>query len=199
MAHVIARNLRWHHWHTLVRAWVTVMVMAFPIAGLAAPADDDAIAERRVKAAYLYRFAGYVEWPDGAFAKVDSPMTIGVWGNDDLADDLARLVAERTVDGRRFEVSKVKDVEGLTGLRMLFINKDRGGSRLLEMLGSGAARGMLIVTESPGAFKLGGAINFVNVDGQIRFELSLEAAEKRGLKLSSRLVAVSQNLSGKVR
>ena len=61
------------------------------------------------------------------------------------------------------------------------------------------ARLALVVTESPGALHQGSALNFVSIDGQIRFELSLDAAEKRGLKLSSRLVAVSNNQQARSR
>jgi hypothetical protein len=155
---------------------------------------EEALAERRIKAAYLYRFAGYAEWPEGAFARPDSPLSIGIWGNDELADDLARLVATRTIDGRRFEVRRVR-LDTLAGVHVLFITRER----LARVPGALAAapRGTLVVTESEGALQQGSAVNFVTIEGQIRFELSLEAAERRGLKLSSRLVAVSNNLAGR--
>jgi hypothetical protein len=165
--------------------------------GLAWAADvtaEEALAERRIKAAYLYRFAGYAEWPEGAFTKPESPLSIGVWGNDELADDLARLVATRTIDGRRFEVRRVK-ADTLAGVHVLFIARERL-ARAPETLAA-IPRGTLVVTESEGALQHGSAVNFVTIEGQIRFELSLEAAERRGLKLSSRLVAVSSNLSGR--
>jgi hypothetical protein len=77
---------------------------------------------------------------------------------------------------------------------MLFVDHDRM-ARLPDLLAATNARSTLLVTESAGALRLGSAINFLIVDGQVRFELSLEAAEQHGLKLSSRLVAVSNNLS----
>lgn len=153
---------------------------------------EEAVAERRIKAAYLYRFAGYTEWPPAAFTRGDTPLVVGIWGNDDLADDLTGLVATRTIEGRRLEVRRVKDAGGLAGLHVLFIARDRG-ARLAEAMASPQLGMALVVTESPGALHQGSALNFLSIDGQIRFELSLEAAEKRGLKLSSRLVAVSNN------
>ena len=167
-------------------------------AGAAQGAADEAIAERRIKAAYLYRFAGYVTWPDGVFAAPDSPLAIGIWGNDGLADDLAALVQLRTIDNRRIEVRRVREPESLAGLHVLFVGHARN-ARLAEAAAGSQSRATLVVTETPGALKQGSAINFVVVDGQIRFELSPEAAEKRGLKLSSRLLAVGLGSSEKAR
>jgi hypothetical protein len=182
-----------------VLALVALLWLQHPHAAAAQdPSSEEAVAERRVKAAYLYRFAGYTEWPDDVFARPDSPLVIGVWGNDELADDLAKLVASRTVAGRHCEVRKVRDAEGLAGVHLLFVARDRT-VRAAEVLAASPLRGVLVVTDSPGALRHGGAVNFLALEGQIRFELSLEAAERRGLKLSSRLAAVSSNLAGKVR
>lgn len=189
----------WRAWaHALlVLLLVLLLVQAMP-AFATDHSPEEALAERRIKAAYLYRFAGYAEWPPIAFTKADAPLVIGIWGNDDLADDLAGLVAARTIEGRRLEVRRVKDASGLAGLHVLFLARDRT-SRLAEALASPQLGMALVVTESPGALSQGSALNFLIIDGQIRFELSLEAAEKRGLKLSSRLVAVSNNAQARNR
>lgn len=184
---------------TWTRALLAILLLALQHAAPAWSADvsgEEAVAERRIKAAYLYRFAGYVEWPEGTFARTDTPLSIGVWGNDELAEDLVQLVAARAVDGRRIAVRRIKDAEALTGLHLVFVARGRT-ARLNDALNAAPARGTLIVTESAGGLPPGSALNFVNVDGQIRFEVSLEAAERRGLKLSSRLVSVSSNLSGR--
>jgi hypothetical protein len=170
-----------------------VLIFA-PLMALSATTGEEAVVERRVKAAYLYRFAGYVEWPASAWPNPNSALVIGVWGNDELADDLTRLVANRTVDNRRIEVRRVTDLDSAAGTHMLFVGHDRM-ARLPDLLTATNVRSTLLVTESAGALRLGSAINFLIVDGQLRFELSLESAEQRGLKLSSRLVAVSNNLS----
>lgn len=188
-------------WAALVRI-VAVMALLWlhhpPLAAAQDASPEETIAERRVKAAYLYRFAGYTEWPDDVFARPDSALVIGVWGNDELADDLAKLVTARTVAGRRFEVRKIHDGDPLAGLHLLYVSRDHT-ARASEAVAASPLRGLLVVTDSPGALRQGGAVNFLATDGQIRFELSLEAAEKRGLKLSSRLAAVSTNLAGKGR
>lgn len=158
----------------------------------------EAVAVRRVQAAYLYRFAGYVEWPASALPQPDSPLHVGIWGDDALADDLARLVAQRTVNGHHIKVRKLKDGDSFAGLQILYIGRERA-ARMAEAVTALPARGTLVVTDSASGLQQGSAINFLMVDGQVRFEASPHAAEGRGITLSSRLLAVSQNLSGQVR
>src|SRR5688572_9880942 len=157
----------------------------------AAPADSDsAAAERSIKAAFLYKFAGYVQWPDGAFARPDTPIVIAVIGEDRLADELVPLVAGRTVDGRPLAVRNQTD-EVPSGIHILFIGRAETG-RLRAI--AAQMRPVLIVTESEGALAQGSVINFVVTGGRVRFEVSLDAAEKHRLKLSSRLLSVAQSV-----
>ena len=160
---------------------------------IAGAADDARTLEERVKAAYLYRFAEYVEWPEGAFARRDTPVTIGVIGSETLADELAQAVVGRTVNDRPVTIRRLKPGEPLTGVHVLFIG--RSESARLNQLAQGAQpRSILTVTESEGALAQGSVINFVVADRRIRFEISLESAEKSKLRLSSRLLAVAQQV-----
>jgi hypothetical protein len=161
-------------------------------ASLGAQSDNDSAAiKRRVKAAFMYKFAGYVEWPAGAFARADSPITIGVMGEDPLADELAQMVAGRTVEGRVLAVRKQRDDDLAADIHILFIA--RAESAQLKTIAA-QSRPVLIVTESEGLLNQGSMINFVVVGGHLRFEISLENAEKRRLKLSSRLLTVAQSV-----
>jgi hypothetical protein len=149
------------------------------------------ILERSVKAAFLFKFIGYVEWPDGTFAKEDSPITIAVLGDDQFADDLAQLVTGRTLQERPLVVRKQKDDNLPMDTHVLFIARQetahlRARGRLM--------RPILIVTEEEGALDQGSAINFLMTDGRVRFEVAMDAVEKRHLKLSSRLLTVAQNV-----
>jgi hypothetical protein len=160
----------------------------------AAPEADDArTLEQRVKAAYLYRFAEYVQWPESAFAQRDTPVTIGVLGSDSLADELAQAVQGRTINDRPVTVRRLKPGEPLTGIHVLFISRSEN-ARLSQLAQGARPRSILTVTESDGALAQGSVINFVVADRRVRFEISLEAAEKSKLKLSSRLLAVAQQV-----
>lgn len=177
----------------------TLAALALPPASRAqAPIPDEASAERRVKAAYLYRFAGYTEWPAGVLGSAEAPLRIGVWGSPDLADDLDTLVHGRQVQGHPVQVRAVDSAAATAGLHLLFLAHAASG-RLADLQAALGARPVLLVTESPGALRRGSVINFLVDDGQVRFELSLEAAQARDLRLSSRLIAVSHNLSGRAR
>jgi len=148
--------------------------------------------ERRVKAAFLYKFLGYAEFPPGAFLDGSSPVTIGVVGADELAAELARAVAGRTVNNRPVQVRIVRETEGQLPLHLLFI----GGAdtaRVARTLRQ-ASGAMLVVTECEDGLRQGSVINFRIVDERVRFDVSLDAAERNGIKLSSRLLTVANRV-----
>jgi hypothetical protein len=159
-------------------------------------ADNDEAAdnlERQVKAAYLYKFAAYVEWPEASFPRPDAPITIGVLGAEALAGDLVQLVAGRTANNRVITAKRLRPGDALSGVNILFVGKEETG-RLAQLVPLARPHGVLIVTESQGALTLGSVINFTLVDRRVRFEISLGSAEKSSLKLSSRLLAVAQQV-----
>jgi uncharacterized protein DUF4154 len=158
-------------------------------------AEDPESLELRVKAAFLYKFAGYVEWPTKAFARPETPVTIGVIGAEPLATELAQAVTGRTVNDRPVTVKRLRAGESLAGLHVLFIGRAEN-ARLDQLAQSAQPRSILTVTESDGALARGSVINFVLSDGRVRFEIALDSAEKSGLKLSSRLLAVAQQVTG---
>ncbi|WP_082439554.1 MULTISPECIES: YfiR family protein [unclassified Massilia] len=148
--------------------------------------------ERRVKAAFLYKFLGYAEFPSGAFADAASPVVIGVVGADELATELARIVSGRTVNGRPITVRVLRESEIGTPVHLLFIGGNDAGrvGRLVRAAGGA----MLVVTECDGGLQLGSAINFRIVDERVRFDVALDAAERNGIKLSSRLLTVANRV-----
>ena len=159
----------------------------------AAPAEDPENLEYRVKAAFLYKFAGYVEWPEAIFAQPTMPVTIGVMGADAVAAELSQLVVGRTVNNRAITVRRLKPGEPLTGVHILFVGGAEN-ARLNQVLPLAQPRAILTVTESEGALAQGSVINFTVAERRVRFEISLGSAEKSKLKLSSRLLAVAQQV-----
>jgi prepilin-type processing-associated H-X9-DG protein len=161
-----------------------------------ASADEDAAAlERNVKAAFIYKFAAYVEWPSTAFADAESPIVIGVAGDDAMAAEVARITASRQIGGRPFTVRQVGDADSLNGLHILFVAR-ADSARLGQFVKVLQSRPTLVVTDGDGARAHGSAINFLMVDGRVRFNIANDEAEKRGIKLSSRLLSVAQNVQG---
>lgn len=162
-------------------------------ATIAAQTDDQAALERNVKAAFIYKFTNYIEWPQNSFSQPDTPLTIAVMGDDQLAAELNQLVSGRIVNGRPIAVRKIQDIEPSIAINILFVGHNES-ARLNEVVGALQARPILIVTESEGSLTQGSIINFLVIDGHVRFEIAQNSAEKRGLKLSSRLLAVAQNV-----
>ncbi len=162
-------------------------------ARMAHAAEDAGSLEYRVKAAFLYKFASYVGWPAAAFARPDAPLTIAVAGADGLAAELVQATSGRTVEGRPVTVKRVKAGESLAGVHILFVGKAE--SALLNLwMQSAQPHSVLTVTESDGALAQGSVINFVIAERRVRFEVALDSAEKNKLKLSSRLLAVAQQV-----
>jgi hypothetical protein len=171
---------------------LAVLLLAV-VPGLARGQSGDVVrAERNIKAAYLYKFAGYVQWPDIAPGSTE-PITIGVLGADAIAEELASVTVGRTVNDRPISVRRLGADRALDDLEILFIGADEGG-RLPELLSATGQRPILTVTELEGALTSGSVINFVVSGERVRFEISLPAADSRELRLSSGLLAVAQRV-----
>lgn len=149
--------------------------------------------ETGVKAAFLYRFCDYVEWPPAAFASADSPLVIGILGADAMARALAQYAGEGTVRNRRVRVRSLRRGDPVAGVHVLFIARD-AAPRLTDVLDEAGAAATLIVTESDGALDRGSIINFVVLEDKVRFDVSLPAAERREIKISARLLAVARRV-----
>jgi hypothetical protein len=144
--------------------------------------------ERSVKAAYLFKFLGYVEFS----AEATGPLTVGVLGADDVAAELARITEGRVINGRAVAVRTLREGDSATGLNMLFVGAD--AERPLQALRSATEKSVLSVTEIENGLQLGAVINFRMVDDRVRFEVSLPAAEKNNQRLSSRLLSVAYHI-----
>ena len=144
--------------------------------------------EYPVKAAYVYKFAHFVEWPGtGGTA---SPLLIGVLGDDLFGGALDRAVAWKTVGGRRLVVRRFRNPEELEECAIVFV---AGSATGLDAILSKTARWpSLTVGESEGFTQAGGMIRFFVDDNRVRFEVNLPAAESAGLRLSSRLLTLAR-------
>lgn len=160
---------------------------------IAAAQPVESAPEHSIKAAYLYNFATYVDWPPSALGNDDRSFVIGVLGDERVAGYMAAMTADREVHGRPIEVRQVESSDHVDSLHMLFIARDSADAlpRLRD-----AARGhsVLVITEWEGALDSGSVINFRPVDDRIRFEVSLDAAEGCSLSVSSRMLAVAERV-----
>lgn len=156
-------------------------------------AINSELSENQIKAAYLYKFASYVEWPAAAFAQADSPLAIAIIGADEVAAELETLTRGRVVNGRLLQIKSLQIGEPITGVHILFIGQQvrRIAAALPEAI---KVEPILIVTDTNDGLDSGGIINFVLVDNNIRFEVSTANADRCSLKISARLLSVAQKI-----
>jgi hypothetical protein len=151
---------------------------------------DGAHLERNVKAAFLYKFLGYVEYPDSALPTTGEPLVIGVLGDDEVAEELRRISTGRSMNGRAVAVRKLRANDAPGKLHLLFIG-DGDAADIDKALAAVRQAPVLTVTETSRNLRQDSVINFRVVEERVRFEVSLDAAERNNLKLSSRLLAVA--------
>ena len=144
--------------------------------------------ESAVKAAFLYKFAAYVEWP--APLRPDAPFVIATLAADDVAAELATLLPGRAVAGRSAVVRKVQAGDPMQDVQILFVGRKAANPK--GAMDAARRHGALVVTET--GLEQGGTINFVVADNRVSFEVSLEAAERGGHRISSRMLAVARRV-----
>jgi len=172
---------------------VALALACSPHAAAQSPDAADAPLAQRVKAAFLYRFLAYVDWPANAFADSASPVVIGVAGHDRDVAEVKATIGERLVNGRSVLVRRVREADALSGTHVLFVTRAES-ARTAAFAQAARATSTLVVTEDESAFAQGSAINFRIVDGRVRFDIALAPAERAGLRISSRLLAVAQTV-----
>ena len=145
--------------------------------------------EHQVKIAFLFNFAKFVDWPDGVFKSPQSPLNLGLIGNDAFCREVEVALQGKVVNGRPLVVRRLHAADAGNGVEILFVSPaEPEPQRILAGLG---AAPILTVGDAQEFAHQGGMINFRMEDNKVRFEINLEAARRTGLKISSRLLAVA--------
>ena len=147
--------------------------------------------EYQVKAAFLYNFAKFVEWPPGTFASATDPIGICIAGVNPFGSTLETMVQGKKIGDRVFAVRRIADTQQTKGCQILFIGSAewKRVRPLLEAL-KGAA--ILTVGETDDFTAAGGMIAFQIEGPRVRLQIDLEAAEHSRLKMSSKLLSLAQ-------
>jgi len=168
------------------RRWPVAIALVSLVAAHAQPPA----AEEAVEAAYLHKFPSFVDWPADTFRSASSPIVIGLVAAPRVLDELTRIARGRLVLGRPVEARAV-DPSGLPrDLQVLFIGKDAAGDAG-PLIDEARRAHVLVVTDIPGGLKAGAVIDFVEIEGRLRFEASLSAARRADIRLSSDLLSVA--------
>jgi hypothetical protein len=162
--------------------------MAFSRTG---SADERSAREYQVKAAFLFHFAQFVEWPADAFQRDDAPLVIGVIGRGDpFGGALERAVHDKRVGNHPITVAHFDSVGGLGPCHVLFICEDQWDA--LDPILQKAGNGALTVADTEGFTDRGGLVRFFPEDNKIRFEINLDGVRHSRLRISSKLLKLAK-------
>jgi hypothetical protein len=170
--------------------WLVAIVAASfaPVRGLAVGAGGETASEVALKAAFLYNFARFAEWPE---LPSGAPIVLCVAGNENVAAALAQTVRGQNVGGRTLEVSRDEDGSVWRLCQLLFI-ADTEMRRAVTGLNVIRASPVLTVSDGKGFAEAGGMIELYVEDGRMRFAINVDATERAGLHLSSRLLGLAK-------
>lgn len=167
---------------------IAMVVAAF---GPGLAAGDSTPGEYEVKAAFLLNFARLVEWPESMFPDRGAPLVLAVLGDDHVTTAIERAVAGKTVGTHPLRVVRVGASEGVREAHIVFVSSD-DRDRQRDVIEAARGRSLLTVGESNHFARDGGIINFFAQDNKIRFEINRPAADRAGLRISSRLLGLAR-------
>jgi len=171
---------------------VALLALALPAWG----AQEKAPSEYEVKAAYLFNFAKFTEWPAAAFPHENASIVLGVLGKDPFGGFLDRTFAGQKLGSRCFEIRRGARLEEIGPCHILFIC-DSESDRLEGILEGLRTLNVLTVSDIEKFAASGGTLGFVMDEKKVRFEANPEAAQRAGLKLSSKLLKLARVVKGK--
>jgi hypothetical protein len=176
---------------TLLRRVLVIWMVLAVFVSVAARAEP--IREDVVKAAFLYRFTTFVEWPESALR--DKVFTIGVLGESTVTTELRKLVQQRPIGTTPTEVRFYSKVSDIGEPQMLYVSSSYRGS-LAAVVAKVGSQPILLVTDRVNGLEAGSIVNFLIVDRRVRFEISIPAAERSGIRLGSDLLSVAARVIG---
>ena len=147
--------------------------------------------EYQVKAAFLYNFVKFVEWPPQVFKSPTDRIGICILGQDLFGGALDDAVRGKTFEGRMFVVPRISEVRQAGGCQILFVSASES-KRVQAILAELEASSILTVGETEGFAAQGGVIDFRLEAGKVRFRVNVDAAERARLKISSKLLSLAQ-------
>jgi hypothetical protein len=160
---------------------------------LVTPVAGQQLSEYQVKAAFLFNFAKFVEWPAAAGRSAQAPLTLCIVGDDPFGKTIDELVRGQSVGGRPFAVRRIGQVPRDDSCQIVYF----GGlerSRAEQNLEAIKNLPILTVGDNEEAGEVQAMISFVIESSKVRFNINLEAAERSGLKMSSRLLQLARTV-----
>jgi len=166
-----------------------LVVLLWPACAAGEPAAPPT--EYQVKAAFLYNFMKFVEWPDSAFVTPEAPIRVAILGDDPFARIVRATMGRRTIGKRSVDVAYCQDLSELSPCHVLFV-----AARWMDSAGQISAATQtsptLIVADDHQMAGRGATISFFMQESRVRFTIDADLATAAGLRISSRLLKLAQ-------
>jgi hypothetical protein len=179
------------HASPLLSCLLIFVFLTHALGGLA----QENLSEYQVKAAYLFNFLKFVEWPKDAFTDPLAPIVIGVVGEDPFGNALPQVVIGKTVQGRDLVIRIYHVGEDLRGAHILFISSSER-KRIPTILSSLRGSCVLTVADTTGFLEAAGMIQFLTENDRVRFAINVDATNQAKLKVSSKLLSLAKVMGG---
>jgi hypothetical protein len=170
--------------------WLVASVILL-LSGLKLSAQTPTSPEYQVKAVFLFNFAQFVDWPPKAFPETQTPLVIGVLGEDPFGTYLDETVRGEKVKDRPLVVQRYRRVGEVKTCHVLFISRSET-DRLEQIFANVKGRYILTVGDAEDFALRGGMIQLVTEKNKIRMRINLEAVKAAGLTISSKLLRVAE-------
>jgi hypothetical protein len=173
---------------------ITCLLSAMALGSHADSLESSDSSEYLIKAGFIYNFAKLVQWPTTAFAQPDSPIVIGILGDDPFGATLDRIVADKKINGRGLVVRRLRwsrDFKDVKDCNILFVSFSER-EHIDSVVDAMKWLPILTIGDAPGFARRGGIINFTLEDNKVRFEVNVEAAKHADLTISSRLLTLAR-------
>lgn len=152
------------------------------------PAAAQTAPSYQVKAAFLYNFSQFVEWPSNAFYNAQAPFVIGILGADPFGSYLTELVKGEKAGNRPIVIKRFGTAAEAKGAHIVFINLPDAAAAIKSFAGQNT----LTVGDGENFVKAGGMIRFFTEKNKIRFQINVTAARAANLVISAKLLRVAE-------
>jgi hypothetical protein len=167
--------------------WLRAGLLFVAVLAVAMDGADPVDAEYRLKAAVLFNLAKFTEWPAAGMPVAGAPWRVGLLGADRFGGAIDELAQTQVVQGHPVAIQRLQSLGDLRGCHVLFIGRSET-ERVAEVLAALGDAPVLTVSEAPQMAERGVMINLVMKDERVRFEINLAAAERAGLRVSSKVL-----------
>lgn len=170
-----------------------LVLLAAMIAAAPVGLTQESATEQELKAAFIFRFLNFVEWPEESFESADSPLHVGLLGESELEDALRVALKDKTVHGRAVRFSVSADQEGLNACQVLFVG-ETGNETLTAVLDQVNIGTVLTVSDLPDFAASGGMIQLFRSENKIRFHINMGSVKNAKIRISSRLLQLASSI-----